>query len=149
MTVPWAKFNKILKDFSEENFNEVLVWKKKIGGISRYGEGDSFQTKSYSVPCLVDYNYYARWPADKTYSTGTVDREDCAVYMHKDKLTELGLLNQAGNANIEIGNDQFEINGVKYLAGGDTDVAQTSGSPQLFLLILKRAPGLSGKESRP
>ena len=149
MPIPWNKFNKVLANFSEENFKEELVWHKKLSGLSRYGEGDSFKTQAYTVFCLVDWNFYRRWPINKPDADGLQDEQHCSVYIHKKELERVGLLTPNGNAELDPGLDTFEINGVKYLPAGDTEVAQSLATPQFFLLILRRAPVLSGQESRP
>ena len=149
MQVPWQQYEKAIADFSRENFKEELTWRKKVSGLSRYGEGDTFKTQDYKVNCLVDWNFYRRWPINTFDEDGLQDKQHCSVYIHKDELARVGLLTPEGNADINPALDSFIINGVGYVPAGDTEVGQTDTHSMMVLLILKRGPVKTGKNSRP
>jgi len=149
MPIPWKTYDEVLEKFSTENFKETLIWEKKISGISRYGEGSPIRRQSYEVNCLVDWNFYRRWPINKPDNDGLQDEQHCSVYIHRSELQRLGLLTPEGNPDLDPGLDLFKIDGVKYVSAGDTTVAQSLSSPQFCLLILRRAPILTGQKSRP
>lgn len=138
----WAAFVDAINTVANSSFNQAdIVWHR----LSQNWQVDGFDdpaNKAYTqvtLKCLVAYNYFRVWPAERLSNTGEIDDESLVLIFNKAYLAGLGYINAQGNFEYSSGTDYFVVDGVRYRSAGDTPAAQTATSPLLILLILSRA----------
>jgi len=143
----WTAFETALFNFSQQTAEQVVTWKKLTKSLSRYGEDDSTGYASRSLKCLVAYNTFRVWPMNKETEAGTLDNEQCYLFINNQYLTSQGWITN-GVMNIDPVRDLFIVNGIQHRLSGDTPSSQNKTSPLYTILVLKRDNVQTGANAR-
>lgn len=143
----WTRYKRAIDDVHSDFNQAIIVWKKYIENLSRYGD-DSVKQTYLDIPLqvLIQYNMFRTWPMTSETDSGALDMESITVYINNTYLQSIGYLTSEGNLGFDPGMDYFEYNGQSYRASGETPVSQAKDTNLFTFLILKRLPTKTGDE---
>lgn len=135
----WDNYKKVINSASE-TFNQVVViWKKSLGGLDRFGEDN--QTERFEdipIKILAEYNKNRVWPTTFYTESGEIDKQSEVLLINLNYLKELGYVNDKGNFILEPSTDKLVHNGILYKCSGMTNLAQAADQDLLVQIILQR-----------
>jgi hypothetical protein len=135
----WANYKNIIRDAHDTFFQDIITWQKFEYGLDYNLEDNLDKTVSYiELKCLVRYNDFRVWEANRNTTSGEVDRENIAVLLNVRYLAELGLLDAELKLAINQALDRFILRGLVYKATGISHTAQAHQEPLLIQLNLTR-----------
>jgi len=144
----WEAYRKAQNNFYKSAGKQVIVWRKVVANIDRFGEGISKKTEDIPLEVLMGYNDNRTWPVDRVSSTGVIDKENLWLYLNREYLSTKGFLNVRGYFDFNPGLDRFYVQGVEYKPSGDIASAQAEDNPLFILLVLEREEGTTGEPLR-
>lgn len=142
----WKSYKRILTNYVDQDVGlQTVIWLKHIMYPEAFGEdpkGDE-NYEPIELKALVNYNDFRIWPINKGTPSGELDEMNCAIILSQKQLITLNetredILNEQLNWVFDQALDRFEINGVRYIAKGDTQTAQAKDQPILFQVVLRR-----------
>jgi len=135
----WKKYKDIVTKFlDDDSGKQVITWAKHVNQMLSHGEDLTPVYYGIEIEALCYYNAFRNWPLNQATITGEIDEENLSILISKNKIQELGYLNDNGYWDFNWAEDRFVINGIVYRPSGDTQVAQAKDEALVFLVILKR-----------
>lgn len=137
--VEWDEYKGIINDWSEDTFQQEVVWRKIVTTIDKNGEDTNRRTQDIIIKGLCHYNYFRSWPINSQTITGEIDKQTVMLYLNIDYLKKLNYINPTTLQFLfNPSEDRFIINGIEYKAMGDSQAAQASTEPILIFIVLQR-----------
>lgn len=135
----WDAYTRVISNFMDTEAGLApITWKRFIDVPSLFGEDGQATYQDIELKVLVADNSYRTWPINKPSPSGITDNQSLCIYVSKSYLADNDLLNVAGRFTFNPDKDRFVIEGLQYMAGGDTQVSQAGDKSILFMIILKR-----------
>jgi len=143
----WAAYKTII-NYAGDTFNkEIITWKRSTRTMQRHGEDQSTTYEDVILEGLMDYNEFKSWPDASSYRvTGFEDRTSALLILNNKWLQDNGHTNSEGYFSYNPAMDKFIINGIEYIAPGDTHTAQANNEPLLTYIIVYRAEIQTGED---
>lgn len=135
----WKRYKSILNDFmSHDAARQPVLWLRKPEQLTAFGEDAGIIWEPHIILSLFQYNYIRTWPFNDLGTAGEIDTSNIMMYISKEFLSINGYIDQHGYWDFNWAQDRFIVNGKVYKPGGDTQVAQASEDPLLFLVVMSR-----------
>lgn len=133
-----AAFRNAINEFNADLDKTQVVLHKSAIRKDNFGE-EVESSEQITLLCTLAYNHFRTWPINIPTPSGLVDKENLTVIFNFDYLDSLGLIT-SGAFDIDIGTDQFLVEGTMYGIYGHTNVSQDGSSPLLVYVILQKLP---------
>lgn len=134
----WQKYKDIINEWQEDAFQQPITWHSVRTITSVNGEDNNIRHVDIPILGLVQYNFFRAWPITQFTDSGSIDKESCMLYLNTKYLRDNNWTNADGQFIFDTGLDRFTINGLKYIATGESQVAQANNETILNFIILKR-----------
>lgn len=136
-----------MNDFmSHDAARQPVLWLRKPEQLTAFGEDAGIIWEPHIILSLFQYNYIRTWPFNDLGTAGEIDTSNIMMYISKEFLSINGYIDQHGYWDFNWAQDRFIVNGKVYKPGGDTQVAQASEDPLLFLVVMSRTNSEESKE---
>lgn len=133
-----ASFLASQRSAHDEYMTKTITWKKRAGKKrSEWGEDTPETYEDRELKVLENYNYMRTWPITQHTESGSLDKQSIQLFISKFHLEDAGWLNSQGNMDYDPGYDRFIIDGVPYIAAGDTLSSQFFEDDLLFLINVR------------
>jgi hypothetical protein len=135
----WANYHKVINDASDTFNQSIIIWKRSLGGIDRFGE-DNKGERFEEIPLffLADYNRNRVWPITSYTETGEIDKQSEVIMFNMDYLRKLGYVNANDNFIYQPDTDRFIHKGITWKCSGITHLSQAGNKDLLLQAVLQK-----------
>lgn len=135
----WQQYEETVDQFHDDAFQQKIIWRENIKNLSIHGDDSTIKYVDRELKCIVQYNHFRSWPINGDTITGEIDKESVLVFFNLKYLSSLGLTTPDNRQfAFQADLDRFVLNGVTYIARGDSQTGQSKEKPLLHFVILKR-----------
>lgn len=133
----WAEYEDAVNAFHNDAFQQPIVWRKLVSTFDSIGR-EKTRYINDTLLGIIQYNHFRSWPINIESVTGQIDNQSMLLFLNNKYLEDRNLLNSEGQFEFKPDTDRFTVNGVEYVAKGDSQTAQTKNKALLHFIVLKR-----------
>lgn len=134
----WAAFEDLINSAHDTFNQEIIIWRRYLGGMSLHGEDKPVVSSDIDLKVLINYNYFKVWSTNKPTETGEMDQVNQVLYINLKYLQDNGWLTPSGIFIFNQDKDRFIHRSIVYKSTGFTPISQARSKPLLLQVNLSR-----------